>query len=137
MQRVGAHHRIRVGPLVLLVTSVGCGTSPPSEEVKYISNPNPGSIEPFCKWEEEPVAPDGRETHPIGVGRPLGDRASCEEFSAAEVDEFLKEEYLGSVVEDCDPEPFELLRGCFENNGDRCVFSAYVFSPCPLTTTSE
>jgi hypothetical protein len=136
MQITGTHRQTCVGALLLLVTTLGCSDKPPSEEVQYIRNPNPGRIEPFCRWEEEPRAADGRVTHAIGASAPLGDRASCEDFPATEVDELLEEEYLNSVVDNCDPEPFELLRGCFDHNGDRCAFSAYVFSPCPLSASS-
>lgn len=132
--QVTQKHNILLPTAVILLTASACSDRSPDEET-YIRNPNPGSVEPFCKWEEAPSPPEGSVAHRIGVSVPLGDRSSCEEFEAEEVDELLSAEYENSVVEGCNPEPFELLRGCFDANGDRCAFSAYVFSRCPLTTS--
>lgn len=121
-----------------LLTQLACNeaTSAPEEE-KYIPNPNPSSVDPFCKWEEDPTPKDeGLIAHRIGRSVPLEERETCGDFEAAEIDGFLIEEYLSSVVEDCNPEPFEILRGCFEQRGDRCAFTAYFFSPCELSTSS-
>jgi len=108
------------------------------DEAEYIQNPNPESIEPFCKWQEEPTPPEGMEIHRIAAGIPVEDEGqSCDAFPPADIDQLLIEEYKNSVVADCDPEPFELLRGCYDRpfNGERCIFSAYVISPCPLSLT--
>ena len=127
-------HDIRLAAALTLLAASACN-NPPDEET-YIRNPNPGSIDPFCRWEDPPSPPEGSVAHRIGVSISLGDRSTCEEFEAEEVDNLLYAEYENSVVvEGCNPEPFELLRGCFDANGDRCAFSAYFFSRCPLTTS--
>lgn len=122
----------------VLPTQLACNeaTSDPEEE-EYIPNSNPNSIDPFCKWEEDPTPEgEGLIAHRIGRSVLLEERAICGDFEAGEIDGFLIEEYLSSVVEDCNPEPFELLRGCFELRDDRCAFTAYFFSPCELSTSS-
>ena len=122
----------------LLLAQLACNepSSEPEEE-QYVPNPNPTNVDPFCKWDEDPAPKgEGLVAHRIGTSVLLGDRAGCGDFEAGEVDGFLIEEYLASVVEDCDPEPFEILRGCFEQRDDRCAFTAYFFSPCELTTSS-
>ena len=79
--------------------------------------------------------------HRIGVGGNIEDLerdGPCEAFSASEIDQLLIEEYERSVVDDCNPEPIELLRGCYDRpfNGYRCLFSACFFSQCELSASS-
>lgn len=124
----------------LLLSMFACRTPSltPSAQGEYIQDPNPETAEPFCKWQEDPTPPDGMVAHRIGVGFPIDDEhESCEAFAPDEVDEHLIEKYKSSVVDGCNPEPFELLRGCYNSpyNGERCLFSAYFFSSCPLSTS--
>jgi len=134
-----SHHIHLLTLLIASLVSSACREAPgPTESDEYIQNPNPESIDPFCRWQEEPTPPDGMVVHRIGAGLPLdNDHNSCSDFEPEEVDALLIEEYENNVDDDCDPEPFELLRGCYDTpvGGVRCIFSAYVFSPCPLSTS--
>ena len=121
--------------VMMMVCATACNDRHPSSDEIYIRNPNPGSIDPFCRWEDDPSPPKGTVAHRIGKSVPLGDRSSCEDFEVEEIDALLVAEYWDSVADGCDPEPYQLLRGCFDENGDRCAFSAFVYSQCPLTTS--
>ncbi len=135
--RPSKHHGLLASALLLVAPSCQAD-KPETQEDQYIPNPNPGVTEPFCRWTEEPTPPEGMVAHRIGAGAVLDGRNSCDDFGANEIDEILIEEYESNVVEGCDYEPFELLRGCYDRpfGGDRCLFSAYLFSTCALSASS-
>lgn len=130
-------HFLLGSALLLAASSCQDDKSEPMDG-EYIPNPNPGVAEPFCRWTEEPTPPDGMVAHRIAAGIVLDGRASCDEFNPSEIDDLLIEEYKDAVVDGCDYEPFELLRGCYDrrDGGERCIFSAYVFSTCALSASS-